>query len=139
MSSSHLWSSRKPSRSTMRTSLFPPRQAWWEQRAAAQQFPPYPLSVQKLATLGALLQAGGYRAAAMYVSAAKRKHIGLGYAWSDALELEVKDGVRACLRGIGPPRKCGALDLRLLAELPDQQGPLCVGGPLWPRDGTLVG
>ena len=46
---------------------------------------------------------------------------------------------RACERGIGPPRKCGAFNLQKLAEVPTTQGALCKGGPRWPREGSLCG
>jgi hypothetical protein len=115
------------------------RLKWWADRAAAQSVQPYPLDVDKVTIMGALLKAGGYRAAAMYFSAAKRRHIELGFAWSEALEQEIKDGVRACTRNIGPPKKCGALDLQKIADLPDDERPATKGGQLWPRDGTIVG
>ena len=98
-----------------------------------------PLTVDKLHLLGALLKASGYRSAVAYLSAAKKEHIKLGFPWTGALDLERRDGTRACERGIGPPRKCGAFNLQKLAEVPTTQGALCKGGPRWPLEGTLCG
>ena len=34
----------------------------------------------------------------------------------DTSDLELREGKRACERGVGPPQKCGALDLQKLAD-----------------------
>ena len=112
---------------------------WWRQRADEHEVEPFPLTVDKLQLLGALLKASGYRSAVAYLGAAKKEHIKLGFPWTGALDLELRDGTRACERGIGPPRKCGAFNLQKLAEVPTTQGALCKGGPRWPREGTLCG
>ena len=38
------------------------------------------------------------------------------------MDFELRDGRRACERGMGPPRKCGAFDLPKLAEVPTTHG-----------------
>ena len=70
-----------------------------------------------LQLLGSLLIEAGYRSAGPYLSAVKNQHIRLGFPWSDALDLELKEGKKACERGIGPPQKCGASDMQKLADL----------------------
>ena len=37
--------------------------------------------------------------------------------WSDALGVEMREGKRACVGGIGPPQKCGAFDMQELGCL----------------------
>ena len=100
---------------------------------------PYPVTVEHLKLMGSLLKKAGYRSAGAYLSAVKNQHIRLGHPWSDALDLELREGKRACERGIGPPRKCGALDMQKLADLAVGRDPLCAGGPIFPREGTLCG
>ena len=95
------------------------RLLWWTARAGEHSIEPYPLTVDKLQLFGALLKAAGYRSAVSYMSVAKKQHIMLGYLWTAALDLEMRDGKRACERSIGPPRKCGSFDLQKLAESPD--------------------
>ena len=69
---------------------------------------PQPLTVEKLVVR--LLKRAGCRTGAAYMSAVKKQHVRLGHPWSDALDLELRDGKRACERGIGPPVKCGAFE-----------------------------
>ena len=71
-----------------------------------------------------------------HLSVVKNQHIRLGFPWSDALDLELREGKRA--RDIGPPQKCGALDMKL-ADLTIASDPLCPVGPMWPRESTLCG
>ena len=66
-------------------------------------------------------------------------HIRLGFTWSDALDLELKEGKRVCERDIGPPEKCGAFDMQKLADLSITGDPLCPEGPMRTREGTLCG
>ena len=110
---------------------------WWRQRASVHEVQPFPLAVDKLQLLGALLKASVYQSAVAYMSAAKKEHVKMGFSRTGALDLELRDGRRACERGMGPPRKCGAFDLQKLAEVPTTHGALCKGGPKWPREGAL--
>ena len=111
---------------------------WWRQKASEHEVQPFPLTVHKLQFLGALLKASGCWSAVAYLSAAKKEHVKLGVSWTGALDLELQDGRRACERGKGPPRKCGAFDLQKLEEVPTTHGALCKG-PKWPREGALCG
>ena len=115
------------------------RLLWWTARASEHCIEPYPLTVDKLQLFGALLKAAGYRSAVSCMSIAKKQHIKLGYLWTAALDLEMRDGKRACERSIGPPRKCGSFDLRKLASLQTTGAALFKGGPRWPREGALCG
>ena len=87
-------------------------------KADEHEVEPFPFTVDKLQLLGALLKASGFRSAVAYLGAAKKEHIKLGFPWTGALDLELRDGTRACERDIGPPRKCGASNLQKLAEVP---------------------
>ena len=78
------------------------RLLWWTARAGEHCIEPYPLIVDKLQLFGALMKAAGYRSAVSYMSIAKKQHIKLGYLWTAALHLEMRDGKRACERSIGP-------------------------------------
>ena len=83
------------------------RQAWWKRRAETAQISPYPLDANKICYAGALLKAGGYRSADL--SAMKRRHTELDWAWTDKIQLVVKDALRSCVRGLGPDKQCKAL------------------------------
>ena len=115
------------------------RLSWWRQRAVEHHVEPYPLTVEKLQLFGSLLKRAGYRSAAAYMSAVKNQHVRLGHPWSDALGLELRDGKRACERGIGLPVKCGAFDMQKLAELRLTSEPVRPDGPMLPGEGTLCG
>ena len=105
------------------------RLTWWRKRAREHGVEACPIAVEHLQLLGTLLKRAGYR------SAGAR----LGHPWTNALDLELKEGKRACERGIGPPQKCGAFDMQKLANLTISGDPLCTAGPMWPREGTLCG
>ena len=115
------------------------RLTWWRKRAREHGVEAYPITVERLQLLGTLLKRAGYRSAGAYLSAVKNQHIRLGHPWTNALDLELKEGKRACERGIGPPQKCGAFDMQKLANLTISGDPLCTAGPMWPREGTLCG
>ena len=86
-----------------------------------------PITVELL-LLGLLLKKAGYRSAGAHLSVVKNQHILLGFPWLDALDLEMREGKRACERGIGPPQKCGAFDMKKLADLTIASDPLCPEG-----------
>ena len=92
------------------------RVAFWERRAAAHQVEPWPLDIEKLGLLGALLHAGAYRSAAAYFAAAKRHHVRTGGIWTSQMTQEVRDGVRSCTRGQGPDKQSAEIDLDRLAK-----------------------
>jgi len=117
------------------------RLGWWRARAARAfpPFEPYPLTVEKLRRALAMLKLGGYRSAALYVSAIRIKHIRQGHSWDDMLALEAREGLRSALRGIGPPQRCPAMDLARLANLAADTVQAVPHGPANPRDAALVG
>ena len=75
----------------------------------------------------------------LHLSVVKNQHIRLGHPWSNALDLELREGKRACERGIGLPQKCGAPDIQKLADLAVGVDPLRSGGPMFSREGALCG
>ena len=63
--------------------------------------------------------------------------------WIAGMELEFKEGIRSCVRGIGPPSQCTALDLGRIAEasIPSaapSEGGACRGMPISVKDAVLV-
>ena len=66
--------------------------------------PPLPLTADKVRAVLASFQAGRYRAPEQYVSEARRRHtLWTGSTLDPATELVIRDYVRSCKRGIGPP------------------------------------
>ena len=92
------------------------RVAFWERRARAHGLEPWPLDVERLKLLGALLHAGSYRGAGSYFAAAKRHHVDGGGDWTTQMAQEVRDGIRSCTRGQGPAKQSAELDLDVLAN-----------------------
>ena len=80
----------------------------------------FPLTVLKLFAVGALLKSGGYRSPANHFSRAKEGNIKLGFHWSDALQLAVRNATTSITRGIGPAQQSAPLDLAMVwrAEYP---------------------
>ena len=115
-----------------------PRFAWWRKRAKEHKVAS-PLTAEHVQLLGSLLKRAGYRSAGAYSSVVKNQHIQLGHPWSNALDLELREGKPACEKGIGHPQKCGALDMLKLADVAVGVDPLCSGGPMFLREGTLCG
>ena len=107
------------------------RLEWWHSRAEKFGVAPYPLSQEKINTIGALLKAGGYRSAPQYFSSFKREHISKGHPWTDQLALSIKDAIRSITRGMGPEKQCPALDLRQVADM-SEVSPV-PGGPRFPK------
>ena len=100
---------------------------------------PFPLDVQKLKLLGALLKRGGYRSGTTYVSDAKRTHLELNHPWSEQLALAHKDVARSLTRGLGPSRQAQPIPLHLFAESPEVPSLQAAGTLLRPRDAVIVG
>ena len=76
----------------------------------------------------------------LYLQAFKRHHITLEAEWSEALELEFKDCLRAVRRGLGPPKQAEAFDLAKIGNLSDIQELTIYkpGHPCQVRDTILV-
>ena len=102
--------------------------------------PPYPLSGDKLQYAGACLHYGRYRSSAQYFSALRREHLRRGHEWLSTYDLEVKDGIRSCTRGIAPPRRAGPYDLAKVAALGPEfaAAPLHLEGPALPKQVAIV-
>ena len=64
---------------------------------------PFPPSLWTVRALGATLKRGGYRSAASYLWLYKAEAQRRGYSWPDYLHRALKDAVRSCERGMGPP------------------------------------
>ena len=111
------------------------RQAWWKRRSEAANIKPYPLDLKRISLAGALLKAGRYRSASAYFSAFRRRHVELDFAWTDRLELAVKDALRSCERGLGPDKQRKAFDLAEVVSLPVV--PTKDGWPRFPKE-TVV-
>ena len=82
---------------------------------------------------------GGYRSAASYLWLYKVEAQRRGYTWTDGLQRCLKDGIRSCERGMGPPTVAQPLPLRSLYLLPGGAEPWVRGGPANPRNAILVG
>ena len=65
--------------------------------------PPFPPTVESVRELGASLKHGGYRSAASYLWLYKVESQRRGHAWVDPLQRALKDCIRSCERGLGPP------------------------------------
>ena len=64
------------------------RVAWWAFEGV--KWAAWPLTPEKIAGVGALLKASGYRSAYNYLTAAKDEHIALGWPWTDQLARAAK-------------------------------------------------
>ena len=115
---------------------------WWIERCRKRKCSPWPLTVQKIQYVAALLKNSRYRSAGQYLSAFKRHHIKLGHSWSDALNLEFTDAMRSCKRGLGPPKQTGYFDVDSLfawgLKSRDKFWPQVKGGPSLPKEATEV-
>lgn len=107
------------------------RLSWWSARSKQMGCEPYPLTVNKVNRIGALMKAGGYRSAPQYFSCLKRQHILEGHQWTDQLALAVRDALRSIMRGIGPAKSCPSFDLRDVAFI-EELDPT-KGGPRKPK------
>ena len=100
---------------------------------------PYPLTTHRVKCAAASLKHAGYRGAAGYLGEAKQGHILEGNAWTVQLALELKDSVRSCLRGIGPPERAPEVRAALAAKMEDAVYATGVkNGPRRPRRAWVV-
>ena len=100
---------------------------------------PFPPTLRTLRALGATLKRGGYRSAASYLWLYKVESQRRGHPWTDSLQRCLKDAIRSCERGMGPPTVAQPLPLRSLYLLPGGADPWVRGGPACPRNAILVG
>ena len=101
--------------------------------------PIFPLTPDSVEAVGALLKRGGYRAAASYCSAAKDRHLAMGFKWSVFLDRSVSRVVRSVTRGIGPPRQSAELDVQSLTKLELPLVSSLSGAPLGLKTALLTG
>ena len=98
-----------------------------------------PLDTNKLQCVGAMFKQGKYRSFKNYLSAVKDAHIKEMYVWDQSLDRMARRITRSVLRGIGPPRQAGTLNLKKIAELPAITDPISNGGPLGPTNLVMAG
>ena len=112
------------------------RLKWWSSFASEGAFETYPLTKHTLKMGLARLKAGRYRSARLYAQAWKREHLNRGFPWSFELDFEMKDGIRSCLRGIGPQKQAPPLPLDCLARAAST--PAASGSPGATREALAV-
>ena len=96
----------------------------WAEIAQARGFSPVPLNPQMIHEVCSALRAAGFRAGTNYLYEARQWHLRNGYAWSEKLELAVKDAKRSLTRGLGPPCKAEEIKHQWLEWLVDFEGEL---------------
>ena len=100
------------------------RLTWWRKRAREHGVEAYPITVESLQLLSTLLKRAGYMSAGAYLSAVKNQHIRLGHPWTNALDLELKEGKRARERGTGPLQKTWSIRHAEIGKLDDLRRPI---------------
>ena len=100
---------------------------------------PFPPSMWTVRALGATLKRGGYRSAASYLWLYKAEAQRRGHSWPDYLHRALRDAVRSCERGMGPPTRALPLPFARLGSLPPGRAPWVRGGPLCPRNALVIG
>ena len=84
-------------------------------------------------------QKRGYRSAASYLWLYKGEAQHRGHSWLDTHHHSLKDAIRSCERGMGPPTRAMALPFVRLGLLPGPHGPWVNGGPVGPRSAIVIG
>ena len=90
---------------------------------------PLPPSIFTIRALAASLKRGGYRSAASYIYLYKAECQRRGHNWHDVLQRTLRDAIRSCERGLGPPTRAKPLPFSQLGRLPGAHAPWVVGGP----------
>ena len=99
----------------------------------------YPLNRDRIKVAAACLLSGGYRSAAGYLSEIQQEHIRKDCEWNESLQLAIREAVRGCNRGLGPPERAPEVRLSLLAITPNWVfAPSVTGGPRRPRRSWTV-
>ena len=73
--------------------------------------PPFPLTPDKIKSVGALLCRGGYRSSENFFSRVKDRHLELGHDWNPLLAHAQTGANRAARRGRGPSHQCAELPI----------------------------
>ena len=105
--------------------------------------PALPLTIEKIACVGALFKAGRYVSYPNYASRAKAEHLAdfprHGIPWSEELAVAIKDATRSVQRGLGSARQSLPLDLHRVHKLDLDDEPLVDGGPIAPSHFATLG
>lgn len=90
--------------------------------------------------ISAVLRACGYRSGLAYVMEAKQRHLRLGFAWGEHLDVVMKDCKRAFLRAIGPAKKASEVKLTWIQGLweAERKKPISRTDDKMPSGGLLV-
>ena len=100
---------------------------------------PFPPSLFTIRALGATLKRGGYRSAASYLYLLKTEAQRRGCGWPDPYQRALKDAIRSCERGMGPPTRVQPLPFESLGLLAAGVAAWNAGGPASPRRAMVVG
>ena len=97
----------------------------WCDILSARGLPPLPVDTEKLSIVSSVLRAAGFKSAPAYLYEAKDCHMRAGHAWTDALNIALRDCRRGLTRGLGPP--CRALEIEpcLWSHLPENPETQC--------------
>ena len=98
-----------------------------------------PPDTEKVAALGAVLKAGGYRSAEAYFTTYRGHLERCGYTLDGPLTRAFRDALRSCQRGRGGAVRARALPLDQLGSLPGGIAPWCPGGPIHARNSIVAG
>ena len=98
-----------------------------------------PLTLHKIRCVGAMFKKGGYRSFKNYLSAVKDLHIMTGHPWTIQLDRSSRNVSRSVLRGIGPARQAGTMDVSKLPLTEVSVEPVVEGGPIGPLNLIIVG
>ena len=93
---------------------------------------PFPLTCDRIAAVSSMFKAGVYRSFANYMSRAKDRHVELYKSWPDDLARAARRCTRSVLRGIGPAKQAGVLDMQAIKLLQLSDAPLTPSGPVGP-------
>ena len=99
----------------------------------------YPLTVDMLYKLAAILRGAGYRSAFSYVSRAVQEHRARDHPIGPAMTLALQRIERACLRGAGPPKQGEPFQFERFVELPEGDEPWVPFGYIGPKRAMIVG
>ena len=101
----------------------------WCDILSARGLPSLPVDVEKLNIVSSVLRAAGFKSAPAYLYEAKDCHMRAGHAWTDALDIALRDCRRGLTRGLGPP--CRALEIEpcLWSHLPENPETQCASWP----------
>ena len=111
---------------------------WYRQEGTSPPPAVFPLTPDHVGAVGCILEEAEYRSAYNYLNAAKRRHIKLGYAWTDALELAAREYGLSTRRGLGPTKQAEPLPFERLANQTFGKDPICEGGPVGPGNALTL-